>query len=386
MKIALGATSLLSPLTGIGQYVLRLADGLKRRPDTDPWFFYGHRFSKSNPALDDPDVPKLSETGTKLRKLVRTYVPNSYGFYQLRKQFAFNRETRRQKFDVYHEPNYLALRFDGPTVITAHDLSWIRYPETHPVERVRAMNNYFEPALRRATLLLTDSQFVGRELVEVFGVSPDIVRPVHLGVERLFHPMTAEETTPVLQPLGLTHGRYLLSVGTLEPRKNMQATIAAYARLPEAVRSAHPLVVAGMKGWRTSALEQLLDPLVQSGQVRMLGYLSREDLATVTAGASTMVYPSIYEGFGLPPLEAMACGVPPITSDRSSLPEVVGEAGLMVDAEDIDGLTKAMERMLGDTALRATLSDASLRRAATFTWERCVDETVQVYRDAIARA
>ena len=198
--------------------------------------------------------------------------------------------------------------------------------------------------------------------------------------------MTADETRPVLQPLELTHGSYLLSVGTLEPRKNMQATIAAYGRLPESVRARHPLVIAGMKGWRTSALEQLLEPLVQSGQVRMLGYLSREDLATVTAGARTMVYPSIYEGFGLPPLESMACGVPPITSDRSSLPEVVGDAGLMVDAHDIDGLTTSMHRLVDDDALRTRLSAMSLQRAATFTWDRCVDETVQVYRDAIQRA
>lgn len=386
MKIALGATSLLSPLTGIGQYVQHLADGLYRSPDIEPWFFYGSKFSTDNPAASAAGLTETYKTRRwKLRAKVRNWVPNAYGIHLMLKQQTFSRVARRERFDVYHEPNYLALHFDGPTVITAHDISWIRYPETHPAERVRAMNRYFEPALRRATLLLTDSQFVGRELVEVFGVDPAIVRPVQLGAEGLFRPMTAEETQPVLQPLDLQHGRYLLSVGTLEPRKNMHTTIAAYGRLPEAVRAQHPLVIAGMKGWRTSALEQLLDPLVQSGQVRMLGYLTREDLATVTAGASTMVYPSIYEGFGLPPLEAMACGVPPITSDRSSLPEVVGDTGIMVDAHDIEGLTEAMQRMLDDTELRSRLSEAALRRARTFSWERCVAETVQVYRDAAAR-
>ena len=383
MKIALGAGSLLSPLTGIGQYALQLADGLCHTPGIEPWFFYGQHVSRENPADTQPWLSGWARSG-KLRTFVRTYVPNAYGLDRRRKQLVLDRVAGRERFDVYHEPNYLALDFDGPSVITVHDLSWIRFPETHPVERVRAMDRYFEPALRKAALLLTDSDFVRRELVEVFGIDPAMIRPILLGLDPIFRPRTAAETEPVLRRLELEHGGYFLSVGTMEPRKNMKATVAAYSRLPAELRHRHPLVIAGMKGWRTSALETLLDPLVASGEVRMLGYLSREDLAIVTAGALTMVYPSVYEGFGLPPLESMGCGVAPIASDRSSLPEVVGQAGLLVDPDDVPQLTQAMTRFAQDAALRQVLSQAALERARTFTWARCVRETVDAYRVAAA--
>ncbi|WP_427913613.1 glycosyltransferase family 4 protein [Ramlibacter sp. MMS24-I3-19] len=378
MKVVLGTGSLLSPLTGIGQYALQLADGLCRTPAVEPWFFYGQQVSRENPAVSKPWLSGWGRTG-KVRTFVRKYVPNAYGLDRQRKQLVLNRLVRRERFDVYHEPNYLALDFDGPTVITVHDLSWIRYPETHPIERVRAMNRYFEPALRKASLLLTDSEFVGRELVEVFGIDPAMIRPILLGLDPMFRPRTATETAEVMHRLELEHGGYFLSVGTLEPRKNMQATVSAYSRLPASVRRRHPLVIAGMRGWRTSKLESLLEPLVASGELRMLGYLSREDLAMVTAGALTMVYPSVYEGFGLPPLESMGCGVAPIASNRSSLPEVVGDAGLQVDPDDADQLVLAMTRLAEDAGLRQSLSNAALERAQNFTWERCVSETVAAY-------
>jgi alpha-1,3-rhamnosyl/mannosyltransferase len=295
-------------------------------------------------------------------------------------QRRFDAGVHSRKHDLYHEPNYLALRFDGPTVITVHDLSWIRYPQTHPATRVRAMDRYFEPGLRRAALILTDSQFVKREVVEVFGIDPARIRPIPLGLDPVFRPLAPAETQPVLRRLDLVHGGYFLSVGTLEPRKNLKATIAAYAVLPDAVRSRHPLVIAGMKGWRTTAIERLLQPLVDSGQARMLGYLTREDLATVTAGALALVYPSVYEGFGLPPLEAMGCGVPPIASNVSSLPEVVGDGGIQVDPGDVDAIAKAMLLLASDERLRQSLAARALARAGEFTWERCVTQTAAAYR------
>lgn len=375
LKVAFDGIALLSPLTGIGQYAWHLGTGLRERGDVDIDFFYDTGFS--------PELRQgASPVHGRMRVLARRLVPNAYAVRRALQQRRFDEGVRRKRYDVYHEPNYLALRFDGPTIITVHDLSWIRYPHTHPAERVRAMDRYFEPALRGAALLLTDSEFVKREVIEVFGVAPDRILPIPLGLDPVFRPRTPAQTQPVLQPLGLDHGGYLLSVGTLEPRKNLPATIAAYAKLPAAVRERHPLVLAGMKGWRTTAIEQQLEPLVASGHVRMLGYLQREDLAEVTAGALALVYPSIYEGFGLPPLEAMGCGVPAITSNVSSLPEVVGEAGLQVAPADVDALAEAMLRIATDPELRAGLSVRALARASEFTWQRCVDETAAAYRRA----
>jgi alpha-1,3-rhamnosyl/mannosyltransferase len=176
------------------------------------------------------------------------------------------------------------------------------------------------------------------------------------------------------------HGEYLLAVGTLEPRKNLSAALHAYRSLPASLRARYPLVIVGMLGWKTSALEQSLAPLVQAGEVRQLGYLPREELAVVTAGAMAMVYPSLYEGFGLPPLEAMACGVPAITSNTSSLPEVVGDSALTMAPHDVDLLASHMRDMLTQPELRQQLSERALARSRTFSWARCVDETLDAYR------
>lgn len=377
LNVAFGGIALLSPLTGIGQYAWHLGHGLRELPDLDLDFFYDTGFSR--------ELRQGASIITgRVRGLARRLMPNAYALRRAVQQRRFDSGVRRKRYDVYHEPNYLALRFNGPTIITVHDLSWIRYPHTHPVERVRAMDRYFEPALRDAALLLTDSAFVKSEILEVFGFDADRILPIPLGLDPVFRPLTAAQTQPVLHPLELTHGAYLLSVGTLEPRKNLHTTIAAYASLPPSVREHHPLVLAGMRGWRTTAIEQLLEPLVASGHVRMLGYLERQDLATVTAGALALVYPSLYEGFGLPPLEAMGCGVPAITSNVSSLPEVVGDAGIQVSPMDVDALAQAMRSMIEDDRLRRQFSAKALARSAPFTWERCVQETAAAYRRAAA--
>lgn len=379
MQVAFNATALLSPLTGIGQYAHHLALGLQQIPEIDVNFFYGTGWSRDVRGKPLPNV-------TTIKTLVRRFLPNSYAVSRAFQQNRFSEFTRKTPHDVYHEPNFLAYRFDGPSIITVHDLSWIRYPEMHPIARVRAMDKYFKPGLDRASLILTDSEFVKRELIDVFNVKPERIRPVLLGVEALFHPRSADETRSVLDANGLLHGQYLLAVGTLEPRKNLGVALQAFMRLNPQLRKRFPLVLVGMKGWHTSALEQQIAPLVAAGEIRQLGYLAREDLAKVIAGATTLIYPSIYEGFGLPPLEAMACGVPVITSNVSSIPEVVGDTGVMIAPDDVDGLVEAMKTMLAAPELRADMARKALVRSAQFTWANCVTQTVDAYRSVISHA
>lgn len=378
MQVALNATPLLTTLTGIGQYTLQLANGLVAREDVDPDFFYSVSWDKR--VMTDLLPASASRLGPFIRRIP--------GAYRLRRMVQeINLRSRVKRFDIYHEPNFLPLPIDKPTVITVHDLSFIRYREMHPKARVDAMDTYFEPGLKRAQRILTDSDFTRRELLEVFGTDPGIVQTVPLGVEELFHPRTPEATRDALTRHGLQHGEYFLAVGTLEPRKNLKTALEAYSRLPPALRHRFPLVIAGMKGWHTSALEQQMQPLIDAGEIRLLGYVPREELAAVTAGARLMVYPSVYEGFGLPPLEAMACGVPTIVANVSSLPEVVGDTGLTIaDPYDAEALTTALEQLASDDALHARLGAAALARSAEFTWERCVDRTVAVYRDVLGRA
>jgi alpha-1,3-rhamnosyl/mannosyltransferase len=376
MRVAFNATALTGPLTGIGQYALQLALRMQQAGDTELFLFYADHFERDVRPRGHPYIGRL-------RQVVRSWMPYSYEMARWNRQRFFNRGVRSLRFDLYHEPNFLAYDFDGPLVLTVHDLSWIRFPETHPIERVRAMHKYFEPSLRRAQIVLTDSEFVKREIIEVFGLAPDDIRAIPIGLDAAFRPMAEDETQPVLDAHGLHHGRYLLSVGTLEPRKNLERTVRAYSLLPAELRTRFPLVIVGASGWRTQGIESVLGPLVASGESKVLGYLDRAALAAITAGAAAMVYPSIYEGFGLPPLEAMGCGVPAISSNVSSLPEVVGEAGLLIDPLDAEAIAGAMRTMLEDAPLRSALAAKSIERAARFTWEACAQQTRTAYADAL---
>jgi glycosyltransferase involved in cell wall biosynthesis len=378
MRVAFNATSLLSPLTGIGQYSLQLAHGLALAKDVDADFFYGAFWNKG--------VRAEPMHGTQhLLPWIRTYVPHSYELRRFLQNRRFKSHTGSRKFDLYHEPNILPLPFDGTTVVTVHDLSWIRYPETHPVERVKAMEKYFHRGLKQATLLLTDSNFVKQELIDVFGITPHSICVIPLGVETIFHPYNAIETQQVLNKYQLTYGNYLLAVGTLEPRKNLELAICSFLLLPKCTRKKYPLVLAGMKGWLNSRLEQLIEPLIHAGEIHRLGYIPRAELALVVAGANLMIYPSLYEGFGLPPLESMACGVPVIASNTSSLPEVVGDAGVLIDPNNAEALTEAILTLIDDPERRSQLSKKSIQKSKEFSWEKCVDSTIKAYREAVSR-
>jgi alpha-1,3-rhamnosyl/mannosyltransferase len=377
IKLAFNAVPLLSPLTGIGQYAKQLLEGLEVDPQVRVEKFYATNWSKE---IRTEPLPQMS---TSWKDWVKRWIPNSYQLARSGQQKFFSKGIAKFKPDLYHEPNYLSFEFDGPTVITVHDLSWIRYPHMHPKERVMAMDRYFEPSLRRAQCVITDSHFVKQEIIDVFGLSPDIIYPVALGVETQYRPHSPEQTQASLTRLGLVHGQYLLAVGTLEPRKNLQQALNAFMALPQAMRRSHPLVLVGMKGWHTAQLEQQMSPLLAAGEIIQLGYLERSDLVQVTAGACALVYPSVYEGFGLPPLEAMACGVPVIASNVSSIPEVVGDAGLMIDPSDVDQLTRAMLVMTQAPDLRDQFARQALARSRTFGWDRCTRETMRVYKEAL---
>jgi len=377
MRLAFNATALLSPLTGIGQYGYHLTGELLNTPELQTDLFYGAFW-------DDKRLVSGRRSFSRFGPLVRKYLPYYQQLSPLYRQYKFTRQTKTVKYDVYHEPNYLPLRFKGPTVVTVHDLSWIRYPETHPVARVEMMNRYFEKALSQANALITDAEFVRQEVIDVFGVKPEKITAIPLGVEPMFMPRNAQETAKVLTSHGLTHGKYFLTVGTLEPRKNLGLAFRAYGELPLSVRNQYPLVVIGMKGWHFSEIERSMLPLAQAGHIRQLGYVPREDLATLMAGATALIYPSIYEGFGLPPLEAMACGTPVICSNVSTLPEVVGDAGILIDPSDEAGLREHLHAITEDKKLRADLSVRARERSLRFTWKNCAQQTIEVYKSVIA--
>ena len=376
LRVGINATALLSPRTGIGQYVYHLGRECLEAEDITPSFFYGTWKTQ----LRAQPLPNIDTIKTYIKKAV----PWSYEIKSLIFQAQFSAGLLKHPVDVYHEPNYLAFRFPGPSVITVHDLSWIRHPETHPKQRLAAMSSYFPRSLERAAAILTDCSFVKKELVETFGLNPERVTPVLLGVSSDFYPRQPSECNGFLADHGLAFGRYVLSVGTLEPRKNIPALIDAYSMLPAGLQQQFPLVLVGMRGWLSSGLEARMKPLVERGVIKPLGYVADEMMPLVYSGAAAFVFPSLYEGFGLPPLEAMACGAPVISSESSSLPEVVGDAGVLVDPLNVDTLAESLRSVLEDRAFAEALAQKGVKRAAGFSWKKTAAETIAVYRRALA--
>jgi len=377
LRLAFNGSALLSPLTGVGQYAKSLAERLADSRDIDLHLFYAAIWSS------EIRTGPIRELGS-LKTFIKKVVPHPYQVSRAIQQWRFGMGIKRIRPQLYHEPNFLPFRFDGPTVITAHDLSWIRYPETHPSERVAVMNVLFPRSLAAASHVLTDAEFVRQEIIEEFRVAPERITSIPLGARPIFHPRSEADCAAVLADHDLQYRRYVLCVGTLEPRKNLELAIRAYAKMPLAVRERIPLATVGMKGWLTSRLESVMHPLAASGELRPLGYASDEALAALYAGALVLVYPSLYEGFGLPPLEAMASGTPVIVSNRSSLPEVVGDAGVVIDANDEAALLEALLRFTEDTAFWHERATACLQRSVAFSWQRCADQTLAVYRRVLA--
>lgn len=376
VEIGINAIALLSPRTGIGQYTFHLIRQLQQL-GLAPWLFYGTGWRQEIRFAAMPGIATA-------KNLFKRIVPQPYVAMRMLLEHRFRAGVRGHRLQLYHDPNFMAYRFHGPTVVTVHDLSWVRYPETHPAARVRDMNRLMPKTMENATQILVDSEFVRQEVISHFRVAPDRVTTTLLGVTSDFMPMSEEQCQPTLAAHGLQHGRYILAVGTLEPRKNLSTVIAAFARLPNPIRSRFPLVIVGMQGWGADHYSGSMRALMARGEIRMTGYVSQEALPSLYAGARMFVYPSLYEGFGLPPLEAMACGIPVIASSRASLPEVVGDAGILVEPLDEASIMQHMRQLIEDDAIHTALSNAGQMRARRFSWQKCALETIAVYQRLLA--
>lgn len=282
------------------------------------------------------------------------------------------------RWPLYHEPDGLPYGVRAPIITTIHDLSVQLFPQWHPPHRVAKYEENFRIGRDRTHLFLADSHSTARDLQTLWGIEADRVKVVHLAPRPRFRPADPASVRRVKETLRLPDS-YFLFVGTIEPRKNVTGLLKAYRALPESLRSKVPLVLAGGWGWRTAEIESLLsDPLLAG--VRFTGYLPDEDLVPLLSGATALVYPSFYEGFGLPPLEAMACGVPVITSHGGSLQEVVADAALVVDPKHVAGITEAMVRVAESAELRSQLIEKGTAWEKRFSWERTAKETAAAYR------
>lgn len=300
-------------------------------------------------------------------------------------QFVLPFALRHERIDLLH-----ALAFAGPLaislpwVVTIYDLSFMRYPQSFNAANRIYLTWAVRNSLRRAQRVIAISESTKRDLVALFGAPAQRIAVVYGGIDPAFTPSRDPADLAAFRARRGLPEQFVLHVGTIEPRKNIARLIRAFARARRAARLPHRLVLVGARGWKYAQVDQVIEQEQMQDLVLFAGYVPQEELPLWHRAADLFVYPSLYEGFGLPPLDAMASGTPVVVSNASSLPEVVGDAGLQVPPEDEAALADALARALTDHALREQMIARGLAQAAKFSWARAARETAAVYRSVLA--
>jgi glycosyltransferase involved in cell wall biosynthesis len=282
--------------------------------------------------------------------------------------------------DVFHSPDFtLPPVRRARTVLTVHDLSFMRVPQCSDPRLRSYLLQAVPTSVRRADVVLADSECTKADAIELLGVDPAHVEVIYPGVERRFQPAQDAHALDAVRSRYRLPERFVLGLGTLQPRKNFERLIEAYARFKEEAGSEVNLVIAGGAGWMYEGIFRRVEELGVQDAVCFPGYVADEDLPALYTLADLFVFPSLYEGFGLPPLEAMACGTPVVTSNVSSLPEVAGDAALMVDPLDVAALAEAIQCVLKDTDLRDRIVRQGQEQARRFTWSGAARKLLGVY-------
>jgi glycosyltransferase involved in cell wall biosynthesis/SAM-dependent methyltransferase len=374
MKIAIDISMALGQSAGVGTYTRGLIDGLATVDPENEYVLFSYLEIPEPSWLDFLQQPNISYRQVK--------VDGGHWEQQWYLAELPPKEVLKDA-DILHSPFFNAPR-DHPAglVVTIHDISFLLHPQFHTEgNRLHCLNGTLKAALYADRIIAVSHQSK-QDLMHYFSVPEDRIRVVYEAPRRFCYP---ERNRHVLQEtlgrLGIYHD-FILFVGSLEPRKNLKTLLEAYATYIKAPPGRDLLVIAGAKGWLNDEITQMVSALGLEGQVKLLGYVQESDLRVLYSATKLFVYPSLYEGFGLPPLEAMACGAPVITSNTSALPEVAGDAALLIDPRNSDELCQAMQRVLCDDDLRMRMRRRSLARAKLFSWEQTAEQTLAVYEEA----
>lgn len=368
MRIGADLSAIHSTKSGVDWYthhvILRIMDYLE--PDEELYLFSNRDTGFEGFADNRPRV---------------TVVRSGFRFQEPWRQFILPMLLKKYHIDVCFFTNFVAaLAAPCPTVITIHDLSFRLFPKTHSVRNVLWARSLVPVSTRRSQHIIADSQNTKLDLTNVMNVDGDKIDVIHLGASKEFSPQALPDDEDVIKSYGIKKP-FVLYVGTLEPRKNINMLIKGFDKVAKS-RPDIQLVLAGRRGWMAQAIFDELDRRCLLGRVHITGYVKDEYLPALYRQAEALVYPSLYEGFGLPPLEAMASGTPVIISKSSSLPEVVGGAGLYVDPLDEDDLARAVEKVLDDADLAESMREKGLERAGKFNWDDVARKTLAILRAA----
>jgi glycosyltransferase involved in cell wall biosynthesis len=385
-RIGFDVTSALTQGGGIGRYTRELIHALvAEAPDYDFTLF----------SARPPAAPPVTNSLPIAANVTHRPAPvEEHWLYRLwyRARLPLPVQAFTGRIDLFHSPDFVLPPVSGciPTLLTVHDLSFVHYSETFPVKLVNYLNRSVPPSVRRADHILADSASTMRDLQSLWNVAPERITVLYSGVNERFRPVTDKAKLAAIRArYGLDQGPFVLTVGTVQPRKNYEMLVRAFK--PVADKHPHTLVIAGGQGWMAEGLMAEIERLRLGERVRLTGFVDDNDLPGLYSAADLFVFPSLYEGFGLPLLEAMACGTPVISSDASSLPEVARDeptdetaagpaSAVLLSPHDESAWSAAMLRLLADEEARRRLIELGFARRARFSWRAAARQLADLYR------
>lgn len=371
MRVGLDGYPLSEPRTGVGHYTLELARALALVSPED-------EFELVSPAPFDPDAQ--GEIDRANLPNLRTVNPKASSIRGHWWSMGLPLYARKAGFDVFHGTNFdVPFWKRGRSVVTIHDLSALLHPDKHRARMVRRARLRLPLVVRAADKIITPAESVKREVCQRLSVKAGKVTAIPLASRAAFRPIPLAQTAPIRKRLGVEDD-FLLFVGTLEPRKNLVTLLKAFEQILADSSFRPQLVIAGGEGWLMDELLAFMKKVAIADRLCLTGYLKDDELCALYSSCKAFIYPSVYEGFGLPPLEAMTCGAPVIAGRIPALQETLGSAALMVEPMDVEALAKAIAGLLGDDNRRQRLGSEGQHQAAEFSWERTARLTLDVYR------
>lgn len=382
MHIGIDYTAAAWQGAGIGRYTRDLVRAIVEAGPQHRYtmFFASGGIDKRSPYLDD--LRALCHAHTNIRVVPIGLSPRRLTQFWQRLRAPLPVEVFTGKLDLVHAPDFVLPPTRARTLLTIHDLSFLVYPEFAARGMARYLSDAVPRSLKRANLVLADSKATASDLERLLNIDPAHVEVVYPGVAGHFRPMPAEACAEAKQRHNLPDN-FLLFVSTLSPRKNLVRLIEAFGQV--ARDPAYPdlhLALAGQPGWLYEDVYAAIERQALSERIRLLDFVDDKDLPALYNLARICVYPSLYEGFGLPVLEALACGTPVVTGNNSSLPEVTGDAAVLVESTSIDAIAAGIRQVLGDHSVRERLRTAGPPQAATFTWQQAAQQVLRGYERA----
>jgi len=372
MNIGINARYLQKKHTGIENYLLNLLKQLISLDTNNNYFLY---FGNHKP------VPSVVPGGGAVTRIA-SMPTNSQLMRMIWDQVGLPHALKKDSITVFHEPSFISpLIKVCPTVITVFDLAYLYFPEHFTRRNVLYLKTLLPYSIKKADCIIAISKHTKNDIIKHYNVTPEKVRVVYLGVDPFFRVVDQKDRiAQIKRSYGITK-EYLLNVSLISPRKNLITLLKAFKKLCTQNNHRYQLVIAGEKGWVYEKIFAAVSSLGLEDDVVFTGYVTNEELIYLYNNAISFLYPSLFEGFGLPILEAMACGCPVITSRVTSIPEVCGEAAVLVDPNSEDELFHAMHRIVGDSEKRHSLREKGFKQAALFSWEKTAQQTRAIYEE-----